>query len=266
VDELYPQRDTYKRILEAGFTTLSLAPPGGTIAGQGVVVRPYGENSEEMIVAEPGLLMVNFRTGGSAKRTLKSALDSGKKSPTSTDPKVAPLAKAVKGELPVFINCNSPADTLHLIKFIKDYDKLKLSLLCGSENILLAKELAQKKIPVILPARIDYERYTTNRIHVPRTLAQAGVKIACYPVSDTATGHEDFLRQMANLIKTGLDKDIAKKAITLHPAQMLGLEYRLGSLEVGKDANLLILSGDPLDTATEIHRIMIEGKTVYLKP
>ena len=61
-------------------------------------------------------------------------------------------------------------------------------------------------------------------------------------------------------------KDIAKKATTLHPAQMLGLEYRLGSLEVGKDANMLILSGDPLDTATEIHRIMIEGKTVYQKP
>ncbi len=68
---------------------------------------------------------------------------------------------------------------------------------------------------------------------------------------------------MAQLVKSGLDPDLAKRAITLHPAEMLGLEYRIGSIEKGKDANVLILSGDPFATGTRIQRIIIEGKTVY---
>ncbi len=111
--------------------------------------------------------------------------------------------------------------------------------------------------------QIDNERNTLNRINVPYTLAKAGVKIACHPISDSVRGHEDFLRQMALLVKSGLDQDVAKRAITLHPAEMLGLDYRIGSIEKGKDANVLILSGAPLATDTRIDRIIIEGKTVY---
>lgn len=268
VDELYPHQDAYKRILQAGFTTLALVPSRGTdtIAGQGVIIRPHGESPDEMVISESGLLMVYFQASTKAKDALKSALESGKKKPEAADPKIAPLVKAVNGELPTFIHSNSPGDTVHLLKLLESHDKMKTSLICGPENIHLAEQLAKKNFFVIVPARIDYEPFTTNRINVARTLAETGVKIACHPVADTVQGHEDFLRQMAQLVKAGLDKNIAKKAITLHPAQMLGLDYRLGSLEIGKDANLLILSGDPLDTDTIIHRIIIEGKTVHQNP
>ena len=268
VDELYPHQDAYKRILQAGFTTLALVPYRGTdtIAGQGVIVRPHGESPDEMVISESGLLMVYFQARTKVKDALKSALESGEKKTEATDPKIEPLAKAAKGELPILINSNSPGDTVHLFKLLKSRDKMKTSLICGPENIHLAEQLAKKNLPVIIPARIDYEPFTTNRINVARILAEAGVKIACHPSTDTVQGHEDFLRQMARLVKAGLDKNIAKKAITLHPAQMLGLDYRLGSLEIGKDANLLILSGYPLDTDTTIHRIIIEGKTVHQNP
>jgi imidazolonepropionase-like amidohydrolase len=97
-------------------------------------------------------------------------------------------------------------------------------------------------------------------------LAEAGIKIALGPKSDSIQAHEDFLREVTELVKAGLDKEIAKKAMTINPAQMLAVDYRLGSLEVGKDANLLVLSGDILDVGTKIQMIMIEGKVVHKAP
>ena len=143
---------------------------------------------------------------------------------------------------------------------------MKLVLVAGTETYRITKELVKREIPVILPAQIDFESNTLTRINVPRMLAEAEVKIALKPEFDNIGGHEDFLRKIAELVKSGLDREIAKKAITIHPAEMMAIDYRLGSLDVGKDANLLILSGDPLDVGTKIDKVMIEGKIVYEAP
>jgi hypothetical protein len=286
IDELYPHQDQYKRILGAGFTTTGLLPgdsgivryypgygyffggnsPSPGITGQGAVIRPIGENTEEMIVAEPGFVMIYFQANDKVKKVIKSALDSAKNKASSDDPKVQPLVEALQGRIPTFVMCNLPGEVLHLFELLEPYDKMKPVLVAGTETHLIAKELAKKKIPVIVPAQIDFERNTLNRINVPRMLAEAEVKIALKPESDTAIGHEDFLRQVAELVKSGLDRQVAKKAITLNPAEMLGIDYRLGSLDAGKDANLLILSGDPLNVETKIDKVMIEGKIVYEAP
>jgi len=265
-DELYPFQDAYKRILQVGFTTLGLIPWGNGITGQGAIVRPTGETPEDMLIAESGFLMINFQANDKAKKVIKDALESAKKRKSSTDPKIQPIVRALQGEIPTFVRCNWPAETLHLFKLLKPYDKMKLVLIPGSEVFRIANELAKKKSSVIIPARIDFEPSTRNRINVSRILADAGVKFACQPKSDSVGGHEDFLREMAQLVKCGLDKEIAQKSITIYPAEMLNLDYRLGSLEVGKDANLLILSGDPLDVGTAIHQVIIEGKIVYQTP
>ncbi len=265
-DELYPLQDTYKRILQAGFITLGLVPLGNGITGQGAIARSIGQNPDEMLITESGLLMISFQANDKAKKVIKDALDSAKKKMDSTDPKIKPLVKVLQGKIPAFVQCQRPADTLHLLKLLKPYDKMKLVLIAGFENYRIADKLAEKKISVILPAQIDFEQFTRNRINVPRILADAGVKIACRPKTDNIEGHEDFLREMGELVKSGLDKEIAKKSITIYPAEMLGIDYRLGSLEVGKDANLLILSGDPLDIGTKIHQVMLEGRIVYSTP
>jgi len=262
-DELYRLQETYKRILQAGFTTLGLVPWGNGITGQGAITRSIGETTEEMLIAESGLLMINFQANDKAKKVIKDAFESAKKQMKSTDPKIKPLVRALQGEIPTFVQLRWPAEALHLLRLLKPYDKMKLILIPSYETFHIAKELAEKKISVIFRARIDFEQFTRNRISVPKILADAGVKIACPPKTDNVEGHEDFLREMAELVKCGLGKEIAKKAITIYPAEMLGVDYRLGSLEVGKDANLLILSGDPLDVETQIHQVMVEGKVVY---
>ena len=143
---------------------------------------------------------------------------------------------------------------------------MKPVLIADSETYRVSNQLVKSKIPVIFPAKIDFESNTRTRINVPRMLAEAEVKIALRPEFDNVTGHEDFLRKIAELVRSGLNREIAKKAITIHPAEMLGIDYRLGSLDVGKDANLLILSGDLLDVGTTIEKVMIEGKIVYETP
>ncbi|MHC4205234.1 MAG: amidohydrolase family protein [Planctomycetota bacterium] len=286
VDELYPHQDQYKRILGAGFTTLGLlpgekgfvryypgygflfggSPPSTGITGQGAIVRPTGEKPEEMIVAESGFVMIHFQANDKVKKVITSALDSVKNKKSSTDPKVQPLINALQGKVPTFVLCNSPGEILHLLKLLEPYNKMKLVLVEGNETYRVTKELVKKKIPVVLPARIEFESNTRTRINVPRMLAEAEVKIALRPESDSVAGHEDFLRKVAELVKSGLDRQIAKKAITIYPAEMLGIDYRLGSLDVGKDANLLVLSGDPLDIGTKIEKVMIEGKLVHEAP
>jgi imidazolonepropionase-like amidohydrolase len=286
VDELYPHQDVYKRVLQAGFTTFGLVPgiagvrgfiassgfmisfgsSGGGIAGQGAIIRPVGRKPEEMIVIESGLLMINFQANDRTKNVIKSALDSAKSKMTSTDPKIKPLVDALQGKIPTFITCGGPGDILHLLKLLEPYKQMKVVLSAESEQYRVADKLAKKKIPVILPARINFEPFTRNRINVPKLLVDAGVKIALGPKSDSIQMHEEFLRDVAELVKTGLDKEVAKKAITINPAQMLAVDYRLGSLEVGKDANLLVLSGDLLDVGTKIHMVMIEGKIVHKAP
>lgn len=286
VDELYPHQDAYKRVLGAGFTTVGLLPgdkgliryysgygymlggnqPSSGITGQGAVIRPTGQRPEEMIVAEPGFVMINFQANDRVKGVIKSAMDSAKSKLSSTDPKVQPLADALQGNIPTFVTCNLPGEVPHLIKLFEPYDKMKLVLIADSETYRVSNQLRKRKIPVIFPAKIDFESNTRTRINVPRMLAEAEVKIALKPEFDNVTGHEDFLRKMAELVRAGLKREIAKKAITIHPAEMMGIDYRLGSLEVGKDANLLILSGDPLDVGTKIEKVMIEGKIVHEAP
>lgn len=267
-DELYPHQDVYKRVLQTGFTTLGLVPGrgGAGIAGQGAVIRPVGRKPEEMIITESGLLMINFQANDKTKKVIKGALDSAKNKTSSTDPKIQPLINALQGRIPTYITCSGPGEILHLLKLLEPYKKMKVVLIAGSEQYRVADKLAKNKISVILPPKLDFEPFTRNRINVPKMLTDAKVKIAFSPRGDGIESHEDFLRAVTNMVKNGLDKEIVKKAITINPAQMLAVDYRLGSLEVGKDANLLVLSGAPLDVGTKIHMVMIEGKIVHEAP
>ena len=210
--------------------------------------------------------MINFQANDRTKKAIKSALDSAKSKTTSTDPKIKPLVDALEGKIPTFITCGGPGDILHLLKVLEPYKQMKVVLSADSEQYRVADKLAKKKIPVILPAKIDFEPFTRNRINVPKMLVDDGVKIALGPKSDSIQAHEEFLSDVAELVKAGLDKKVAKKAITINPARMLAVDYRTGSLAVGKDANLLVLSGDILDIGTKIQMVMIEGKVVYKAP
>ncbi|MCS6862584.1 MAG: amidohydrolase family protein, partial [Abditibacteriales bacterium] len=173
-----------------------------------------------------------------------------------------PMVRAVNGDIPTFIRCDDPAAVLYALRLFQPYDRLKPVFILTPECYRVAEQLGQKKASVVLPADLTFEPNTRNRINAPALLAKAGAKVACRPPTDDVEGYQSLLFKMGELVKAGLDRDLALKAITLHPAEMLHVANRVGSLEVGRDGNLLLLDGDPLNTLTKVEKVVLEGKVV----
>ena len=94
-------------------------------------------------------------------------------------------------------------------------------------------------------------------------LSRAGAKLVLIPRNDTVADHKLWLVNTGELVNAGLDRDVALRALTFEPAEMLGLGARLGSLDEGKDANMVFLNGDPFEPATRIQAVMLDGRFVY---
>src|SRR5262249_43520558 len=127
----------------------------------------------------------------------------------------------------------------------------------------VAKPLGEKKASVVLLAELTNEPLTVNRLNLPAILAKAGAKIALRPPNDSPEGYQVLRYQVGELIKSGLDRDAALRSITLAPAEMLGLASRIGSIETGRDANLILLDGDPFQPTSRIRTVLLEGKIAY---
>lgn len=181
------------------------------------------------------------------------------------DVKLEALVPVVRGQLPVLVF----ADRAHDIKNAVEYcDKQKLRMiLAGGEEAYKVKDLLRSKdIPVILrpvltePGEEDdpYDRLLTQ----PAELTAAGVKIAF------ASFDNSFARRLgqnaANAIAYGLSPEEGLKAVTLNPAQMFGLADQLGTLQVGKVANIIVTNGDPLELTTDVKYLFIKGQLTSL--
>ncbi len=128
---------------------------------------------------------------------------------------------------------------------------------------LVAKELALNKELVLVVPQISQIPYSSDRNNIPRVLVEAGARVAFRPASDSPESMEGLRFQTAEVIKGGLDRKEALKALGVHAAEVVGLQDRLGSIEKGKDGNLLILSGDPFDLQTQVDQVLIEGKVAW---
>jgi hypothetical protein len=176
----------------------------------------------------------------------------------------APVLKAFNGTIPTFINCPDDASVSYALPLFQAFATLKpVYLLNAPDSYRIAYALGAKKASVIVGATLVTEPLTTNRINLPLILSKAGAKIACRPTTDDVEGYRSLRFKMGELVKNGLDRDVALRAITLSPAEMLGVSDRVGSLDVGRDGNLLLLDGDPLEARTRLKTVLLEGKVVY---
>jgi hypothetical protein len=182
----------------------------------------------------------------------------------SAEERRAPVLKAFNGTIPTFINCPDDASVSYALPLFQSFSTLKpVYILNAPDSYRIATALGAKKASVILNAVLVLEPLTTNRINLPAILAQAGAKIACRPPTDDVEGYRDLRFKMGELVKNGLDRQTALRAITLTPAEMLGVADRIGSIDVGRDGNLLLLSGDPLEAGSRLSKVLLEGKVVY---
>lgn len=189
--------------------------------------------------------------------------------PIVHDLKLDALRPVLAGTLPVIVSASDPRDIRAAVAFCEEM-KLRCILdadidLPPAELTKLATFLAEKKIPVILgpqyrlPSRED-DRYDLPQ-QAPNALVQAGVKIA-FSTEDSAQVRDLPYNASMAVAYGGLSPADAYKAISLWPAEIWGVSDRLGSIEVGKYANLIVTTGDPLEVRTDVKHVFIEGKQI----
>lgn len=176
------------------------------------------------------------------------------------------LAPVLEGKLPIIVG----ADGLREIQAAVAWsvgEKIKLIILGGYDAPLCADLLKEHQVPVIvaacqrLPQRAS-DPYDTP-FTVPERLRQAGIKF-CIASPYSATAIRNLPYQAGAAAAHGLPADEALKAITLYAAEILGVADRVGSLETGKDATLIITTGDPIETVTQVEQAFIQGRAVDL--
>ncbi|MEP6924326.1 MAG: amidohydrolase family protein, partial [Pyrinomonadaceae bacterium] len=276
-------------------------PSGGVISGQAAVINLVGSTPDEMAITPVFGLVVNFprvstfsggfrqppiEFGEAVKRRDKRLEDLRKmfkdaeayakaqdayaadnKLPRpSVNLKLAALVPYTRGEKPVMFAVDRETDIRNAVKFADEL-KLKAIIVGGNDAAKAADLLKQKNIPVILtgvwslPARDD--DYYDTLFAVAGKLQQAGVKY-CVATGDNGANSRDLPYQAGMSAAYGLSKEDALKAVTLYPAQILGVSDKLGSIETGKIANIVVTDGDILEPTTHVLHLFINGRKLPL--
>ena len=170
------------------------------------------------------------------------------------------MLPAIRGEMPIVVDANTVAQMRDVIKFM-DSLKVKVIIHGASEGWQFADTLAARQIPVILdgvtgvPGNDDpYDLIYSN----PGVLQKAGVQLAF--ATGGASSARDMPYEVGLSIAYGLDPEEGLKAMTINPAKMFGVDRDYGSIEVGKVANVIVTTGDPIDIRTLIKEVFVKGQ------
>lgn len=200
--------------------------------------------------------------------------DEGKKEKPKrpTKPKSNPtyeiLAKVLGKEIPLQIEAHRVDDILNSLRLADEFG-IRLILDKCTEGYMVVHEIARRKVPAIVSpvstsftdmARLEYRNHDTQNAAV---LSKEGVKVALGVSGREGASSKFAALAAAMAVANGMDRDTALRAITLTPAEILGVANRIGSLEAGKDADIVILSHHPFDTSAQVEMVLIEGKRVY---
>jgi len=183
-----------------------------------------------------------------------------------TDVNWEAMIPVLKKEMPVFVHADAIQDIEMALDWITD-EGVRAVLVGGYDAWRLTDRLKTLGIPVILngthrlPSR-DWEDYDTP-FSCAAKLHQAGIAF-CITTGSDNYNERNLPYQAATAAAYGLPRDEALKAVTLYPAQILGVSDRVGSLGVGKDATLIVTNGDPLEIVTHVERAFILGRVVDL--
>jgi len=292
-----PQDVLFSAARTVGVTTLQVTPGDrNAVGGQGVVIKTTGKVVDKMIVKDRSVMV--FGMGATAKR--KNQMPStrmgiaallrenllaareygdrmakyGKDGAADRPPRdfsLEALVPVVRGEMPVMIHCEREDDILTALR-ITDEFHLKMVLTGGAEAHKVAEELKKRNIPVIIDKIFRAGGNTEDKDFDPRNLAllsKAGVKVS-FTLGDYLAWYiplavigADPLEVAAFAFKNGMPEEEALEAVTIEAARIAGCDSRVGSLEPGKDADILILSGHPFRTRSVPEAVIIDGRVVY---
>lgn len=293
LDAINPHEDGIQEALRAGVTTMCVLPgSANVVGGQGVVIHLHGNTVEEMIIKEVGGLKMAFgenpkrvysgqkktpstrmATAAILRETLVKAQNyMAKLEKAKTDPDKAPerdlkmevLVKALQREIPVRAHAHRADDIMTALRIAKEFN-LDMSIEHCTEGHKIVDELKEAGVWAIVGptmtnrSKVELKELSFNTL---RILWEGGIPVAItmdHPVIPVG-----YLPTAASYaVKAGLPYEEALKAITINPAQILGIADRYGSIEVGKMADLVLWSGDPLEIQSKVETVLIHGQVVY---
>jgi imidazolonepropionase-like amidohydrolase len=296
LDAINPADLGFRDAVSGGVLAVNVNPGSGNpIGGQTAALKCWGRTVDQMLLRAPAGMKSALgenpkRIYGERKQTPSTRLGTAAvirgalvdatnylarvdaeqrkseadRKPVDRDLKLEALGKVLRREIPWRQHCHRADDIATALRLAEEFG-YDLVIDHGTEAHLLADILAARDIPVIIgplfTSRSKVELRNRSLAN-PGKLAVAGVTIAI--TTDHPVVPINFLAHQAALsVKHGLDPDTALRALTINPARIVGVQDRLGSIEPGKDADLVVWSGDPLDVLSRVELALIDGVEIY---
>ena len=271
-----------------GVTSVLSHPSGGLISGQSVWLDLAGDTTDEMIAISPATMHISggAAAGGSIGQSRAAALmrlrelftdiatyrenpnayQAGRMRDLSVSLlDMEAIIPVLDGDIPVFLRANRRADIISALTLVDDYG-IDIIIGEGDEAWAIADELASRSIPVVVnPLRNIPSSFESlgARADNAAILDRAGVPV----IITTQSSHNARLvrQHVGNAIRAGLHYESALAAVTLRPAEAVGVDDRYGSIDVGKVANIVVWSGDPFELSTHVRAVIIRGDQIPLE-
>lgn len=290
IDAVNPLDRCFQEAREAGITSVLTGPGSANpIGGQFAAIKTDGKCIDDMVIRAPAAM--KFALGENPKsvyhdkstapvtRMATSALireqlykakdyftrkeDCGEEEPPEYDMKCESLGPLLRGEIPAQIHAHRADDIFTAVRLAEEFH-LKYAVVHCTQGYLAAEELAKRGISAMCGPLISDRSKPELRDSTPANpglLSAAGVKVCI--VTDHPEIPIQYLPLCAGIaVREGMDHAEALKAITIYPAEIAGISDRVGSIEVGKDADLVLYREDPLTVAARPECVIINGKMI----
>lgn len=290
IDGFKPMQPSLEHASRAGVTTVCVGPGSANVlGGTFFAVKTVGRCVDDMIVKDPIAMKCAFgenpkrcyrdkcdtsRMTTAAKlremlfkareyeRKIVAAGDDESKKP-AFDMKLEALRSVIRGELPLKAHAHATEDIFTAIRIAKEFG-VKLTLEHVTEGHLIVEELAKAGYPCAVgPSLGDASKWELRNMSftTPGILARAGIQVSI--ITDADVIPQEYLPLCAGLaVKSGMDPFDALQAITINPAKHAGIADRVGSLEVGKDADIVITNGSPFEVSTSVCAVFVNGRNI----
>lgn len=286
-DAYNPRDELVSWVRRLGVTTMHTGHgPGALMSGQTMVVKTWGNGVSDALVDSVAMVAMTLGPEVSANyagrpgtrsrgvalvraefikaQEYKTRRAADGSEPLARDLKLETLVRVLDGEVPALITANRATEILAALRLQKEFG-FRLVLDGAAESYLLVDEIRAAGVPVVIhPTMARHGGSMENAtLETARTLIEAGI-----PVS-FQSGFEGYVPKTRVLLfegamaaAYGVPVEEALASMTIRPARLLGLERRVGSLEVGKDGDLVLFSGDPMEHLTQVCAVVIEGSVV----
>ncbi len=294
IDGINPMDRNFSEALQGGITCVGTGPGSANVmGGQYIAMKTYGDRIDEMVIKDPvgfkiafgenpksvygkddrspqtrmaiaALLRETLRKADDYMEDMKEYMEDDEAEKPEFDIKLESMMPLMEKKVPLKAHAHRADDIFTAIRIAKEFG-LKLTLDHCTEGHLIANHLSKEGYPALVgPSLGERSKIELKNLDFKTAgvLSQAGIKVSI--ITDHPVVPIQYLPLCTALaVKAGMDKYKALKAITINPAEVLGVSDRVGSLEEGKDADIVIWDGFPLEIQSRAVCTIVDGKIVY---